>query len=249
MKTSVIKDIIDHSISGDKIYGGSIDALDSITTENLIVTSYANLSEANVDFKSVDGAQSLTLFYSEYLNTASSVEALYQIGLGELTAGNVTSVGNMGSVSINLTQWTKLKDMQDVKTTSEVQFSGLTVNGVDSEILAKGSVVAEVRVSSPAYTTAASRIASLTDTFDFVAASAGTCTCKAAFAKVTVNTTVCTPNSIVLLTLIDTIPSTVGAGAIRLIHTGASFGWFSVQFTGTPGVDWKFNWLIINPTA
>jgi hypothetical protein len=39
MKTSVFKDILDHSISGKKIYGGVIDYLEGLTVDNLIVPS------------------------------------------------------------------------------------------------------------------------------------------------------------------------------------------------------------------
>jgi hypothetical protein len=54
METSVFKDILNHSIGGDKIYGGSIDWLNTLQVDNLIVPS--SHSGSSNGFGSIDGA-------------------------------------------------------------------------------------------------------------------------------------------------------------------------------------------------
>ena len=69
METSVFKDILDHSISGGKIYGGTIDWLDSIKTGHLEVgtlgsggTGFINGSEFDIgSFETINSLSATTI--------------------------------------------------------------------------------------------------------------------------------------------------------------------------------------------
>ena len=94
METSVFKDILDHSISGNKIYGGSIEWLDQLETDNLMVPSShlgtnSGLGSINGHGFNIGNLEEIGFLSAAEINSSGQIQgnSLYINGLGITSAG------------------------------------------------------------------------------------------------------------------------------------------------------------------
>lgn len=158
MRTSVFREILDHSINGKKIYGGPIDWVTSITADNLTVPS-DNVPESGEGTGSINGSafnigqlvpinsisaqtvisigdilynngKSLIDLSENYDTTKTQVDYLISRGLGSLTPFQCAQLANINNV-ISTPQWAKLGTMQDVSSGAAVTFGAMIAAGLN----------------------------------------------------------------------------------------------------------------------